>query len=135
MKQKLSCQLKVRSYELDGYGHVNHAVFLHYYEQARVEFLEQRELSFGSLLKEGYIFVIVRAEVDYIKPLCSADIIEITGKIEDTGESSVTLRQEMRKMPSGELVSKGRFVAVFLDRQTKQPTGVANSFRKAFFDL
>lgn len=132
MEQKLSCELKVRSYELDGFGHVNHAVFLNYYEQARVEYLGQQSLSFESMLDEGCLFVIARAEVDYLKPLTTSDRIEITGSIDEVGNSSVVLRQEMLKLPGGELVSRGKFVAVFLDRKTQQPTRVAESFKRAF---
>jgi acyl-CoA thioester hydrolase len=124
--------LKVRSYELDGFGHVNHAVFLNYYEQARVEYLEQQGLSFASLMAEGYFFVIARAEVDYFLPITTHDRIEIGGVIEEVGESSVTLRQEIRKIPDGDLVSRGKFVAVFLDRETRQPVRVADSFKRAF---
>jgi acyl-CoA thioester hydrolase len=38
-------RLKVRHYEVDGYGHVNHASYVHYLETARVEALEAVGLS------------------------------------------------------------------------------------------
>ncbi len=132
MKQKLTCELKVRSYELDGYGHVNHAVFLNYFEQARVEYLEQRGLSFSSLWKEGFFFVIARAEIDFLKPLDMSERIEIQGEIIDVGSTSVTLQQKIFRLPEKELVCRGKFIAVFLDRHTKEPVAVAESFRKAF---
>lgn len=132
MERKLSCELKVRSYELDGFGHVNHAVFLNYYEQARVEYLEQHGLSFASLWDEGYLFVIAKAEVEYLKPLTTLDRIEITGVIGEIGSSSVTVHQKIHKLPGGELVSRGKFVAVFLDQKTHQPTQISESFRRAF---
>ncbi len=132
MPQKLSCELKVRSYELDAYGHVNHAVFLNYFEQARVEYLEQKNMSFGSLREEGYIFIIVRAEVDYIKPLSVGDRIVIEGEITDVGNSSITIEQEIVEQSGGELVSRGKFVAVFVDRETGKPIPVPASFRSAF---
>ena len=139
MKPKLACQIKVRSYpergaslELDAYGHVNHAVFLNYFEQARAEYLEQRGISFQSLWREGFFFVIARAEVDYLKPLALSDRIEISGEIASLGSTSVILIQEITKLPDKEPVCRGTFVAVFLDRQTLEPVGVPNSFRKAF---
>jgi len=100
MKKKLSCELKVRSYELDAYGHVNHAVFLNYYEQARVEYLEQRNISFESLWREGFVFVIVRAEVDYIKPLRNGERIVISGEIVNAGNTSITVNQEIYRIPA-----------------------------------
>jgi YbgC/YbaW family acyl-CoA thioester hydrolase len=132
MPRQLSCELKVRSYELDAYGHVNHAVFLHYFEQARVEYLEQKNLSFKSLWEEGYVFIIVHAEVDYFEPLTVSDRIEIVGRIEKIGKTSVTILQEMFKSPERILVSRGKFVAVFTDRRTGQPVPIAESFLEAF---
>ncbi|MCX6640776.1 MAG: thioesterase family protein [bacterium] len=132
MTRKLACRLKVRSYELDGYGHVNNAVFFNYYEQARVEYLEQRGLSFGSLWSEGYIFVIARAEIDYIEPLTISDKIEIVGEVTEKGNSSITIQQKIYRLPDRSLVSRGKFIAVFLDRKTMQPANVPESFQKEF---
>ena len=124
--------MRVRSYELDAYGHVNHAVFLNYFENARVDYLAQKGMSFRSLMEEGCIFIIVRAEVDYIKPLIESDRIEIVGEIEKVGNTSITIRQEMSRLPERELVCRGRFVAVFVDRTSGDPTPVPESFKKAF---
>ena len=132
MKNKLSCEMRVRSYELDAYGHVNHAVFLNYFENARVDYLAQKGMSFRSLMEEGCIFIIVRAEVDYIKPLIESDRIEIVGEIEKVGNTSITVRQVMSRLPERELVCRGRFVAVFVDRTSGDPTPVPESFKKAF---
>jgi acyl-CoA thioester hydrolase len=132
MDQRFTTLLKVRSYELDAYGHVNHAVFLNYFEQARVEFLEQQQLSFGSLWDDGYIFVIVRAEVDYLHPLLMFDEIEIHTEITGIGNTSVTLSQDTHKLPGETLVCRGKFVAVFLDKKSRKPVSVPDRFRKEF---
>ena len=131
-KSSTPCCLIVRSYELDAYGHVNHANFLNYFEQARVEFLEQRDLSFSSLWDEGYAFVIVRAEVDYRQPLFMSDEMEIHTEIIGIGNTSVTLSQRIIKNPGNALISMGRFVAVFLDKLSRQPVRVPDRFRKEF---
>ncbi|MFH1862108.1 MAG: thioesterase family protein [bacterium] len=132
MKERLFCEFKVRSYELDAYGHVNHAVFLNYYEQARLEFLEQKGLSFHTLWEEGYIFVIVRAEIDYFKPLAISEQIIIGGELESIGTTSLTLHQEIVRSFDQDVVSRAKFVAVFLDRSTQKPAPVPESFLRAF---
>lgn len=132
MNPSLSAELKVRSYELDAYGHVNHAVFLHYYEQARLEYLESRGISFRTWWDEGYMSVIARAEVEYLQPLEMSQRIVIPGEIEQAGETSLVLHQEILRLPDLEPVSKARFVLVFLSRQTGRPVPLPESFRKAF---
>jgi acyl-CoA thioesterase FadM len=43
-------RLKVRHYEVDSYGHVNHANYAHYFETARIEALEGVGLSLAASL-------------------------------------------------------------------------------------
>jgi len=40
MAEPALLRLKVRHYEVDSYGHVNHADYVHYLETARIEALE-----------------------------------------------------------------------------------------------
>ena len=40
MGERARLRLKVRHHEVDAYGHVNHAHYVHYLETARVEVLE-----------------------------------------------------------------------------------------------
>jgi acyl-CoA thioester hydrolase/thioesterase-3 len=49
--------LKVRHYEVDEYGHVNHANYVHYLETARVEALEAVGLSLREMRRQGVIAV------------------------------------------------------------------------------
>jgi acyl-CoA thioesterase FadM len=74
----------------------------------------------------------VRAEVDYIQPLIESERIDIVGEIEKVGKTSITILQEMFKLPDRELVCKARFVAVFVDRRSGDSTPVPESFKQAF---
>lgn len=54
----------VRGYELDSYGHANHAVYLNYFEQARWEMFRQAGLT--EKIKEENIFpVVIEVNVRY----------------------------------------------------------------------
>ena len=58
--------ITVRSPELDSFGHVNHAVFLHYLEHARYLALEEAGFDWTSLDEHGQQIFVVRIEVDYL---------------------------------------------------------------------
>ena len=58
--------ITVRSGEIDSFGHVNHAVFLHYLEHARVEALEAAGFPWTALAERGWQLYVVRVEVDYV---------------------------------------------------------------------
>jgi len=133
MVLELSSRLKVRSSDLDPFGHANHAAFLEFYEHARVDYLMQHNLSFEMLMGMGYLFPIVHAEIDYLRPLVVMDEVEIVGQMIDVGRSSVKLNQEMYRLPDRELVSKATFVAVFIDRKNGKPVEVPEVFRAIFW--
>jgi YbgC/YbaW family acyl-CoA thioester hydrolase len=50
-------KLNVRGYELDSYGHVNNAVYLNYFEQARWEILREKELL--KWFMDNHLFLVV----------------------------------------------------------------------------
>lgn len=66
-------EFKVRDYECDLQGIVNNAVYQNYLEHARHEFLLSKGVNFSEQSKQGVDLVIVRAEIDYKKPLTSGD--------------------------------------------------------------
>jgi acyl-CoA thioester hydrolase len=59
------CSLTTRSYECDGYGHINNAVYLNYLEYARMEFLRALKVDQGELRAAGVGLVVVRIRIDY----------------------------------------------------------------------
>jgi YbgC/YbaW family acyl-CoA thioester hydrolase len=50
-------KLSVRGYELDSYGHVNNAVYLNYFEQARWEMFRQFDLL--DYFRKNHLFLVV----------------------------------------------------------------------------
>jgi len=68
MGQPATLQLKVRHYELDPYGHVNHAHYVHYFEAARIEALEALGLSLPEMRRQGYVIFAVELNVKYWRP-------------------------------------------------------------------
>lgn len=67
--------IKVRDYELDAEGIVNNANYLHYLEYTRHEFCKEAGLSFAEMTAQGIVPVLRRAEIDYLHPLRSGDIM------------------------------------------------------------
>ena len=64
---------KVRDYECDLQGIVNNAVYQHYLEHARHEFLLSKNVDFAQLSRQGLNLVVTRAELDYKVSLTSGD--------------------------------------------------------------
>ena len=71
-------EFKVRDYECDLQGIVNNAVYQNYLEHARHEFLLTKGINFAELAAQGLNLVVVRAELDYKRPLVSGDAFYVS---------------------------------------------------------
>jgi len=105
--------------DIDAFGHVNNAVFLTYFEIART--LLWFEISGGGREATDVGFIVVRAEVDFIKQI-AMEPIEICVRVGDVRTSSFDTHYEIRKERSGEVAATGKVVVVLFDwaRQSKK---------------
>lgn len=107
-------QFKVRDYECDLQGIVNNAVYLHYLEHARHEFLSARGIDFAALAAAGVRPVVVRAELDYKRALRPGDAFAVEVRCHGEGRVRMVFAQDIRHA-DGDLVLSARFVATVLD--------------------
>ena len=103
----------VRWRDTDALGHVNHAVFLTYLEEARDAFYTQ-------VLGEPH-YVVVRLEVDLRAEVRHADQ-QVTVRIEAErlGTTSLTTRETI-VTPSGDVAAEARVVTVRWDPGQRRP--------------
>jgi YbgC/YbaW family acyl-CoA thioester hydrolase len=74
-------KLSVRGYELDSYGHVNNAVYLNYFEQARWEIIQQLDLI--NYFRDNHLFLVVtEMQVRYSREAKLFDELLIRTKVE-----------------------------------------------------
>ena len=64
-------EMQVRDYECDMEGIVNNAIYLHYLEHTRHEFLSSTGITFVEMHQQGIDPVVNRIEVNYKAPLRS----------------------------------------------------------------
>ncbi len=117
MKGHFSTSLRVRTYECDLYGHVNNAVFLNYFETARVEFLYFLGFSLQSLKKEGFLLPIVKIEIEYRKPVYPGEQLELVIEWMKKGTTSAVFHQEALR--NGEVVAAADVTWVVTDLRGK----------------
>ena len=61
----LEYKRKIFGYECDIYGHLNNANYLHLYEEARADALEQMGLAVRELNKSGYHIYLTSIELTF----------------------------------------------------------------------
>ncbi len=89
--------IQVRFHELDPYGHVNHGVYLNYFEHARVELLERIGFGLPRLAELGHHIVVVEVHVRFRTPAFAGDVLTIDSRITDLRRVSSTWHQQMRR--------------------------------------
>lgn len=107
-------KLQVRDYECDLQGIVNNAVYQHYLEHARHEYLNSRGLDFAELAALGVIIVVIRAELDYRQALRPGDRFSVSVSVKKLGRLKVVFEQEIRRLADNELMLEANITAVSL---------------------
>ncbi len=77
MAAKARHQFTVRYYECDPLGHVNHAVYVSYFEMGRLEAMAACGIPFSDVMKQGYALVASDVFVQYKIPALLEDEIEV----------------------------------------------------------
>jgi YbgC/YbaW family acyl-CoA thioester hydrolase len=124
-------ELQVRGYELDGYGHVNHAVYLNYAEFARWRMVEDATGGSQYFTKLGIAPVIVRAEADYHEPCFLAEWLVIETHVQELRKRVVKFSQKIKKRDSGRTACEVLVTGVVIDANGR-PVSFPADFAAAF---
>jgi YbgC/YbaW family acyl-CoA thioester hydrolase len=117
MKNSYKSYITVRGYELDSYGHVNNAVYLHYYEVARWEMM--KNLGFLDKLKDmGLSVIVVESLVRYMRETTMFDELLIETSFKETSPYLI-FHQKIIDRKSDLPVSRARIKTVFLGKDKR----------------
>lgn len=116
--------VEVRFKDVDAMGHVNNAVFVTYFEQARASFFRD---VFGVRRVEDIDFIVARMEVDYLRPVRMEDEARVRLGLSRVGTTSFTV--EYLLTAGGETAARGRSIQVFFDYARREKKPVPEAFR------
>ncbi len=104
-------QVSVRWRDTDALGHVNHAVYLTYLEEARDAFY-LRTLG-------DPVYVVARLEIDFRAEVRHADrTVRAQIAVEQLGRTSLTTRETLRT-PDGAVAAEARVITVHWDQEVR----------------
>jgi acyl-CoA thioester hydrolase len=96
---RFSLEMAVRDYECDLQGVVNNAVYQHYLEHARHEYLKGIGMNFAALAAQGINLVVTRVEIDYKLSLTSGDRFVVEVSLERLSPLRIGFRQDIYRLP------------------------------------
>jgi acyl-CoA thioester hydrolase len=121
-------KIQVRFSDVDMMGHINNAIYLNYFETARMHFLNAELGSKWNWVQNG--IVLRKNEIEYLEPVFLTDVIEIEVRPETIGNTSFTLIYILRV--GDKIKCKGESRLVCYNYNEKTAVQVYPEFKKAF---
>ena len=106
------CSIEVRGYELDSFGHVNHAMYISYLEHARWKLLEDENVTLAKFNEWKRWPVIANIEVSYLKPTFMGEKLDVRTQVAEASRTSFIAEQEIFRGDTAVLKAKVRVVMV-----------------------
>ncbi len=116
---KFQFSRRIKFYETDAMGIVHHAIYLHLFEEARVEFL--RHLGFLEKQSLDQInYPVLESQISYKKPLYFDDMVDITVELQ-TDRLRLHFDYQIQTKRYPDIAAFGRTIHIAMDMSTRKP--------------
>ncbi|MDR2180020.1 MAG: acyl-CoA thioesterase [Synergistaceae bacterium] len=122
---------KAQFYETDQMGVIHHAHYIHWFEEARVDFLAQIGFPYERVESLGITFAVLELSCRYKSPVRFGDTVHILVGLAACSHSQMTLDYRVTDAVTGELRTTGETRHYFFRKEDARPV----SLKKAIPDL
>jgi acyl-CoA thioester hydrolase len=116
--------------EMDAFGHVNNAVYLRWFESARIAYFAQVGVAVTAADSSPWRPILARATVDFRKAIVWPDEVTIEAAVSRFGNTSFTMLYRAHSGALG-LAAEGEAIVVLLNPSTGQKVPVPPALREA----
>jgi len=121
--------LPTRWADNDIYGHINNAAYYGFFDTAVNCFLIEEA---GLDIHAGHVIgLVVETGCNYFAPLAYPETVEGGVRAARLGNSSVTYEIGLFQVGQDQPAAQGRFVHVYVDRDTRRPVALPDTMRAA----
>lgn len=106
---------KVQYYETDKMGIVHHSNYIRWFEEARVDFLDQVGLGYEKMEKDGVISPVVSVECHYQGMTRFGESVLLYMRVEKFNGIRLVAAYEVREKETGELRCTGKSTHCYLN--------------------
>lgn len=128
---RLVIPIRPRFRDTDAMGHLNHVVYLTYFEVARAEYWLAMT---GDANYQRVPFIFAHATVDFRSPAYVSEVLEVGIRVSHLGTKSFACEYRVEEQTSRRLVCEGRTVQVIFDydanRSIEMPADLRAKFRR-----
>jgi len=129
---RYAVELVVHDDDIDALGHASNIVFVRWIQEVALAHSSAVGLDLEAYQRLGAVFVVVRHEIDYLRPALRGDVLEARTWITDVMAAKCLRRTELVRKADGMRLARGvttwGFVAFDNGRPKRIPPGVRDAF-------
>ncbi len=114
MKKIVPYVHRVQYYETDKMGIVHHSIYIRWFEEARIDMLDQLGIGFDKIEARGIMSPILSVDCRYLQPVRFGEDVVISSELTEFNGIRCTIQYEIRGKDDGELRTKGNTCLAFL---------------------
>ena len=124
--------LAVADDDIDALGHASNIAFVRWIQDVAIAHSTSVGLGIEAYQRLGAIFVVVRHEIDYLRPALRGDALEARTWISDVMAAKCLRSTELVRASDGKLLARGRTTWGFIELASGRPRRIADEVRAAF---
>ena len=122
---------KAQFYETDQMGVIHHSNYIRWFEEARVDFLEQAGFPYEKVESMGITLAVLGLSCEYKAPVVFGDTVHVQARPKACSHSRMTMGYEVMDAATGELRTTGETHHFFFRKEDARPV----SLKKAIPEL
>ena len=128
---------EVKFHEVDMMGICNNAVYLNYFEDGRVKYIQNLKQTYKlkTIMEGGLFFITARNEIDYIEPALFDEKLNVYTRIDYIKNSSFGFRHIVENAVTKKILATGVGVFVHINLKTKKSVPLPQEFYDAVSDF
>ena len=128
---------EVKFHEVDMMGICNNAVFLNYFEDGRVKYIQNLKQAYKlqTIMEGASFFITARNEIDYIEPALFDEKLNIYTRIDFIKNSSFGFKHIVENAATKIILATGVGIFVHINIKTKKSVPLPQEFYDAVADF
>lgn len=112
-----SYQHKVQYYETDQMKVVHHSNYIRWFEEARIDYMEQLGMPYEEMEEKGIISPVISVEADYLRMVRFGDTVTIRASVKEYNGIKLTIGYDVTDEITGMVHCKGTTRHCFLNEK------------------
>jgi acyl-CoA thioester hydrolase len=125
-------QLVVADADIDALGHASNVAFVRWIQEAAIAHSTAVGLGLEAYQRLGAVFVVVRHEIDYLRPALRGDALAARTWISSVMAAKCVRATEIVRRSDGQVLARGATTWGFIEIASMRPRRIPEDVRGAF---